>query len=135
MLNGEKQFDFSYQHDLIIEQNDEIKVIGSIKTSSKDRIDKIFIDKFLYNKLTEKETPHIAIFLNDVQRKNNKRENEYGINVTFLPGHFKGYTLKLNPLDGVYYCDIRPNMKTEKILKDHIKTFDNLLIDDIWKFL
>lgn len=135
MLNGEKQFDFSYQHDLIIEQNDEIKVIGSIKTSSKDRIDKIFIDKFLYNKLTEKETPHIAIFLNDVQRKNTKRENEYGINATFLPGHFKGYTVKLNPLDGVYYCDIRPNMRTDIILKDHIKTFDNLLIDDIWKFV
>lgn len=135
MLNGEKQFDFSYQHDLIIEQNNEIKVIGSIKTSSKDRIDKIFIDKFLYNKLTEKETPHIAIFLNDVQRKNTKKENEYGINSTFLPGHFKGYTVKLNPLDGVYYCDIRPNMQADKILKNHIKTFDNLLIDDIWKFI
>jgi hypothetical protein len=135
MLNGEKQFDFSYQHDLIVERDNQIKVIGSIKTSSKDRIDKIFIDKFLYNKLTEKETPHIAIFLNDVQRKNTKRENKYGINATFLPGHFKGYTVKLNPLDGVYYCDIRPNMRTENILKDYIKTFDHLLIDDIWKFL
>ena len=41
----------------------------------------------------------------------------------------------LSPVDGVYYCDIRPLMKTEPILKDHIKTFDNLLIDDIWKFL
>lgn len=133
-INGIKQFDFSYQHDLIIEKDGEVKVIGSIKTSSKDRIDKIFIDKFLYNKLIEKNTPHIAIFLNDVQRKNTRRENEYGINSTFLPGHFKGYTLKLNPLDGVYYCDIRPNMLTEKILKDHIKTFDNLLIEDIWKF-
>ena len=68
-------------------------------------------------KLTEKQTPHIAIFLNDVQRKNTKKENEYGINSTFLPGHFKGYTVKLNPLDGVYYCDIRPNMITESILK------------------
>jgi len=67
--------------------------------------------------------------------KNTRRENEYGINATFLPGHFKGYTVKLNPLDGVYYCDIRPNMQTENILKDHIKTFDNLLIEDIWKFL
>ena len=132
---GQSQFNMSYQHDLIIQKDDEVKVIGSIKTSSKDRIDKIFIDKFLHNKLTEKETPHIAIFLNDVQRKNTKRENEYGINATFLPGHFKGYTVKLNPLDGVYYCDIRPNMRTESILKDHIKTFDNLLIEDIWKFV
>lgn len=135
VVDGEPTFNMSYQHDLIIEKADDIKVIGSIKTSSKDRIDKIFIDKFLYNKLTEKATPHIAIFLNDVQRKNARRENEYGINATFLPGHFKGYTVKLNPLDGVYYCDIRPNMRTEHILKDHIKTFDNLLIEDIWKFL
>lgn len=135
VVAGEPQFNMSYQHDLIIEKDNDVKVIGSIKTSSKDRIDKIFIDKFLYNKLTEKATPHIAIFLNDVQRKNTKRENEYGISATFLPGHFKGYTVKLNPLDGVYYCDIRPNMRTESILKDHIKTFDNLLIEDIWKFL
>ncbi len=135
IVDGEPTFNMSYQHDLIIEKENDVKVIGSIKTSSKDRIDKIFIDKFLYNKLTEKATPHIAIFLNDVQRKKTNRENEYGINATFLPGHFKGYTVKLNPLDGVYYCDIRPNMKTEIILKDHIKTFDNLLIDDIWKFI
>jgi hypothetical protein len=135
VVEGEKLFNMSYQHDLIVEKNEEISLIGSIKTSSKDRIDKIFIDKFLYNKLTEKQTPHIAIFLNDVQRKNTKNENQYGINATFLPGHFKGYTVKLNPLDGVYYCDIRPNMKTENILKDHIKTFDNLLVEDLWKFI
>jgi hypothetical protein len=134
IINGEKAFDMNYQHDLIVEKETDIKMIGSIKTSSKDRIDKIFIDKFLYNKLTEKATPHIAVFLNDVQRKNVKQENKYGINSTFLPGHFKGYTVKLNPLDGVYYCDIRPNMQTEDILKDHIKTFDNLLIEDIWQF-
>ena len=82
--------------------------------------------------MTDTETPHFAIFLNDVQRKGTK--NKYGINATFLPGHFKGYTIKLNPLDGVYYFDIRPNMGTEAILKDHIKTFDNFLIQDIWKF-
>lgn len=135
MVNGEKLFDMSYQHDLILQNREDIRLIGSIKTSSKDRIDKIFIDKFLYNKLTEKQTPHIAVFLNDVQRKNTKRKDEYGINATFLPGHFKGYTVKLNPLDGVYYCDIRPNMLTDLILKDHIKTFDNLLVADIWNFV
>ena len=135
IVDNQKLFDMSYQHDLIIEKDNDIEVIGSIKTSSKDRIDKIFIDKFLYHKLTEKQTPHIAIFLNDVQRKKTRKEGKYGINATFLPGHFKGYTVKLNPLDGVYYCDIRPNMTTEDILKDQIKTFDNLLVDDIWKFL
>lgn len=135
IIRGKEQFCMSYQHDLIVKNDDKIKLIGSIKTSSKDRIDKIFIDKFLYNKLTGTNTPHIAIFLNDVQRKNGKQKNKYGINATFLPGHFRGYTVKLNPLDGVYYCDIRPNMQTEKILKKHIRTFDRLLCDDIWKFI
>jgi hypothetical protein len=135
LIDGLSTFNMSYQHDLIIETDSTIKLIGSIKTSSKDRIDKIFMDKFLHNRLTEKATPHIAIFLNDVQRKKSKKENQYVINSTFLPGHFKGYTVKLNPLDGVYYCDIRPNMRTEAILKDHIKTFDNLLVEDIWKFI
>jgi hypothetical protein len=132
-IDGQIAFQMKYQHDLIIKKDDKIKAIGSIKTSSKDRMGKIFIDKFLYNKLTDNQTPHFAIFLNDVQRKGN--EGKYSINGTFLTGHFKGYTVKLNPLDGVYYCDIRPNMLTEKILKDHIKTFDHFVFTDVWEFL
>ncbi|MHB1276354.1 MAG: hypothetical protein ACYC0D_10735 [Candidatus Humimicrobiaceae bacterium] len=135
MLNGKEQFRMSYQHDLVVKINGDIKMLGSVKTSSKDRIDKIFIDRFLYCKLTNTNILHIAIFLNDVQRKNGKQKNNYGINSTFLPGHFRGYTVKLNPLDGVYYCDIRPNMLKEEILKDHIRTFDHLLCEDIWGFL
>jgi len=80
-------------------------VIGSVKTSSKDRIDNIFLDKFLYCKLTETALPHIAIFLNDVQ------------------------------LDGVYYCDIRPNIQTDKLLKPHIRTIDHFFCSDIWTFI
>lgn len=132
-IDGETAFHMKYQHDLIIEVDSSTKAIGSVKTSSKDRVDKIFIDKFLYNRLTDTDTPHFAIFLNDVQRKG--REGKYGISATFLPGHFKGYTIRLNPLDGVYYCDIRPNMLSEDILKDHIKTFDHFLFSDVWKFL
>lgn len=97
IINGVKEFNMSYQHDLIIENNNEIKVIGSIKTSSKDRIDKIFIDKFLYNKLTEKQTPHIAIFLNDVQRKNTRKIDKYGVNSTFLRP-FQGIHYKIKPV-------------------------------------
>jgi hypothetical protein len=135
MVDGQPTFSMSYQHDLIIADESGTKVIGSIKTSSKDRIGKIFVDKFIHSKLTDKSIPYIAIFLNDVQRKNSKKENEYNISATFLPGHFKGYTVKLNPLDGIYYCDIRPNMQTETMLKDHIRTFDHLLVEDIWKFV
>lgn len=132
-IDGEIAFNMNYQHDLVIQSESATKAIGSVKTSSKDRIDKIFIDKFLYNKLTDTRTPHFAIFLNDVQRKG--KEGKYGINTTFLTGHFKGYTVKLNSLDGVYYCDIRPNMISEAILKDHIKTFDHFVFSDIWKFI
>lgn len=132
---GNVLFTSSYQHDLMISNNDELRVIGSVKTSSKDRIDKVFVDKFLYNRLTETNTPHIAIFLNDVQRKNTRKENKYGISSTFLPGHFKAYTFKLNPLDGVYYCDIRPNMLTDELLSQSIKTIDHFFFNDIWELL
>ncbi|WRH67147.1 MAG: hypothetical protein RSE13_01385 [Planktothrix sp. GU0601_MAG3] len=133
--NGEFLFNMSYQHDLLISEQDELKIIGSVKTSSKDRIDKIFVDKFLYNKLTATNLPHIAIFLNDVQRKKTKQLNKYGINSTFLSGHFKAYTIRLNPLDGVYYCDIRPNMVSDSLLSQHIQTIDYFFYDDLWRLL
>jgi hypothetical protein len=133
--DGSVLFKSSYQHDLMISCEDELKIIGSVKTSSKDRIDKVFMDKFLYNRLTDTALPHIAIFLNDVQRKKTRRENEYGVSATFLPGHFKAYTVKLNPLDGVYYCDIRPNMVDDKLLSQHIKTIDHFFYSDLWELL
>lgn len=132
---GAELFKASYQHDLLISKDAELKIIGSVKTSSKDRIDKVFMDKFLYGRLTDTALPHIAIFLNDVQRKNSKRENEYGVSATFLPGHFKAYTIKLNPLDGVYYCDIRSNMVSDALLSQHIKTIDHFFYSDLWTLL
>jgi hypothetical protein len=134
-VDGIELFKSSYQHDLLLSKDDELKIIGSVKTSSKDRIDKVFMNKFLYNRLTDTALPHIAIFLNDVQRKKAKRENEYGINPTFLPGHFKAYSIKLNPLDGVYYCDIRPNMITDPLMSQHIKTIDHFFYSDLWELL
>ena len=131
--DNEELFKMAYQHDLIVEELGQVRAIGSVKTSSKDRLDKIFIDKFLYNRLTNSTTPHFAVFLNDVQRKG--KEPHFGINTTFLTGHFKGYTIKLNPLDGVYYCDLRPNMLTDCILSEQIHSLDVLLTEDIWKFI
>jgi len=133
-VDGQEEFTMCYQHDLIVREGQLVKIIGSVKTSSKDRLDKIFIDKFLFCKLTGGCIPHVAIFLNDVQRKGNNPRN-YGVDSTFLPGHFKGYTVKLNPLDGVYYCDIRPSMVTSPIIRDHIRTFDAFIFDELWKFL
>ncbi len=132
---GTELFKSSYQHDLLISKDGELKVIGSVKTSSKDRIDKVFMDKFLYNKLTDTALPHIAIFLNDVQRKKGNQPNRYGVSATFLPGHFKAFTIKLNPLDGVYYCDIRPGMIEDELLSKHIKTIDHFFYSDLWELL
>lgn len=125
--------EMNYQNDIEIKVEGEIVAIGSVKTSSKDRIDKIFLDKLMYNRLTNTDTPHFAIFLHDVQRAG--KEPNYKIGQTFLTGHFKAYTIGLNPLDGVYYCDLRPIMKTDDLLKEHIKSLDYLLCEDVWKFV
>lgn len=127
--HGTELFKMNYQHDMMLEVDGELRAIGSVKTSSKDRIDKVFMDKFLFGRLTETDLPHIAIFLNDVQRKGVLPN--YGVNSTFLPGHFKAYTVKLNALDGVYYCDIRPNMRVDPLLKEHISTIDRFFCDDL----
>lgn len=133
VVEGMEEFKMSYQHDLVIQRDGHLKVLGSVKTSSKDRIDKIFIDKFLYSKLTETQLPHVAIFLNDVQRKG--KHPKYEINATFLPGHFKGYSIKLNPLDGVYYCDLRANMMTDAYLATQIHPIDRFFCNDLWEFV
>lgn len=122
-----------YQNDIEIKVRGEIVAIGSVKTSSKDRIDKIFLDKLMYNRLTNTNTPHFAIFLHDVQRAG--QEPNYKVGQTFLTGHFKAYTIGLNPLDGVYYCDLRPVMKKDMLLKEHIKSLDYLLCEDVWKYI
>ena len=122
-----------YLNDIEIKINGEIVAIGSVKTSSKDRIDKIFLDKLMYNRLTQTDTPHFAIFLHDVQRAG--REPNYKVGQTFLTGRFKAYTIGLNPLDGVYYCDLRPLMKSDQLLRKHIKSLDCLLCEDIWTYI
>lgn len=131
--DGIEQFRMNYQHDLMVEVEGDLKAIGSVKTSSKDRIDKVFIDKFLYNQLTGVAKPHFAIFLNDVQRKG--KEPNYGTSQTFLPGHFKGYTVKLNPLDGVYYCDLLPQMESDPLLAKHISRIDRFFAEDLRAFV
>lgn len=134
LVDGVKQCDMNFQHDLVVQSADAVKIIGSVKTSSKDRIGKIFVDKMLLKALTGEAVPQIAIFLNDVQR-GKKSDKSYKVSSTFLPGHFKAYTIKVNPLDGVYYCDLRPNMKTDPLLSSAISRIDNFFCEEIWSFL
>lgn len=134
-LDDIPDFEVKYQHDLAFKVEGDLRLIGSVKTSSKDRIDKVFIDKFLYNQIKKTDVPHFAIFLNDVQRKNTKNETNFAISQTFLRGHFKGYSIALSPLDGVYYSDLRPIMKDDLFLKKEIKRLDELICKDIWKLI
>lgn len=111
-----------------IEQNE---IVGSVKTTSKDRIDKIFLDKYLLTKLLGRDIPVIAIFLHDVQRAR-KGSSIFGIAPTFKKNHFLGYTIALNRLDGVYYVDPRPDMVNDPQLREQIKDFQQFLVHDLW---
>ena len=129
---GQELLRMKYQHDLVVRDRDgEIALLGSVKTSSKDRIDKIFVDKMLFSRLSGRDTPYIAVFLNDVQRAKTAAPGRYQVNSTFLTGHFKAYTIRLAPLDGVFYCDLRPAMKTDPFLAARIRPLDALFFDDL----
>ena len=131
-IPGYPGYKMSYQIDLVFSRDKAIltsetkylhpsEVVGSVKTTSKDRIDKIFLDKYLLNKLIGRHIPVIAIFLHDVQRAR-RGQSIFGINSTFKSNHFLGYTVALNKLDGVYYVDPRPEMMGNKRLREQILT-------------
>jgi hypothetical protein len=132
----------SYELDVVFSRNKAIlmseteyihssEIVGSVKTTSKDRLDKIFIDKYLLNKLLGRNIPVVAIFLHDVQRA--QRGNSiFGINSTFKSNHFLGYTVALNKLEGIYYVDPRPEMLVNERLREQISDFQQFLVSDMW---
>jgi hypothetical protein len=142
-IPGYPGYEMSYELDLVFSRNKaivtaetrfihETEIVGSVKTTSKDRIDKIFLDKYLLTKLLGRQVPVIAIFLHDVQRA--KSGNSiFGINSTFKSNHFLGYTVALNRLDGVYYVDPRPEMLTNDRLREQIRDFQAFLVKDLWQ--
>jgi hypothetical protein len=133
----------SYELDLVFSRNkaivatetsfiDVTEVVGSVKTTSKDRIDKVFLDKYLLSRLLGRNVPVVAIFLHDVQRAR-KGRSIFGVNSTFKSNHFLGYTVALNSLDGVYYVDPRPEMVANERLRRQISDFQKFLVSDLWK--
>ena len=143
-IPGHADYAMSYQLDLVFSRQSVViasesqfihpdEVIGSVKTTSKDRIDKIFLDKYLLNKLLDRDIPVIAIFLHDVQRA--KRANSiFGVNSTFKTNHFLGYTMALTRMNGVYYVDPRPDMISDPRLNREIQDFQQFLAHDLWRF-
>lgn len=141
-IPGFPDYEMSYELDLVFSRNKAIitsetkfinvsEVVGSVKTTSKDRIDKVFLDKYLLTKLLGRDIPVIAIFLHDVQRAK-KGNSIFGVNTTFKSNHFLGYTVALNKLDGVYYVDPRPEMTTNARLREQIFYFQQFLVKDLW---
>lgn len=142
-IPGYPDYSMSYELDIVFSRNKAIvaseteyihpnEVVGSVKTTSKDRIDKVFLDKYLLTQFLGREIPVIAIFLHDVQRAR-RAQSIFGINSTFKSNHFLGYTVALNRLDGVYYVDPRPDMVTNERLREQISDFQEFLVNDLWK--
>jgi hypothetical protein len=152
-IPGYKDYKMSYELDMVFSRETAIliseeeakyihhsEIVGSVKTTSKDRIDKIFLDKYLLTKLLQRDIPVVAIFLHDVQRSKAPRDLErsgdrhFNIASTFKTNHFLGYTVALNKLDGVYYVDPRPDMVENERLREQIKDFQEFLVRDLWIF-
>lgn len=141
-IPGYKGYHMSYELDVVFSRHKAIltsesefihvdEIVGSVKTTSKDRLDKIFIDKYLLNQLIGRDIPVVAIFLHDVQRAT-RGNSIFGINSTFKSNHFLGYTVALNRLDGIYYVDPRPEMTRNERLREQIADFQQFLIRDMW---
>lgn len=135
--DGEKLY--SCETDIIVSPHNSIKsntksinkdeFIVSLKTTSKDRMGKIFLDKLLMQKFAKHPVKVVGIFLNDVQRKEAEK-----ISYTFVSGLFMVYTKFLTQLEGVYFVD--PPPITRKVpFNQHIAPFSKFIVDDIHKLL
>lgn len=106
---------------------DKNEIVVSIKTTSKDRMGKMFIDKILLERFVKHPQKVIGIFLNDVQRK-----EDNNISFTLVSGLFMVYTKFLITLEGIYYLDPPPNA-LKLPYSNHMKRFSDLITEDLEK--
>jgi hypothetical protein len=134
---GEKTY--KCENDLILSPFNEVKstnkyldkdeLVVSVKTTSKDRMGKMFIDKILLERFVKHDQKVIGIFLNDVQRKQSNN-----ISFTLVSGLFMVYSNFLTELEGVFYLDPPPNAQKEPFNK-YMKPFSELVTKEIWNLL
>jgi hypothetical protein len=105
------------------------EIVVSAKTTSKDRMGKMFMDKMLLEKFIGHPQKVLGIFLNDVQRKEGDN-----ISYTLVSGLFMIYTKFLTKLEGVYYIDPPPNA-LKAPYNQYMKRFSNLILTDIKQLL
>ncbi len=108
------------------------EIIISLKTTTKDRMPKIFIDKVLVEKFVGHSVRVVGISQNDVQRKDDSADVK--ISTTFVSNLFMVYTRFLAQLDGYYYLDL-PTKANERPFNQHIFPFSKFLITDVWRML
>jgi hypothetical protein len=130
---------YKCENDLIISPYKSVKsttkeldgneIVVSVKTTSKDRMGKMFIDKILLEKFVNHPQKVIGIFLNDVQRK-----EDNNISYTLVSGLFMVYSKFLTQLEGIYYLDPPPNAK-KKPYSNYMKPFAELITNDLKKLL
>jgi hypothetical protein len=101
------------------------EVIVSVKTTSKDRMGKMFMDKILLERFVGHDLKVIGIFLKDVQRK-----GERDISFTLVSDLFMVYNKFITQLNGIYYLDPPPNALKEPFNK-YMKPFSKLITEDI----
>ena len=111
---------------------DKREIIVSLKTTTKDRMPKIFIDKILIERFLGHSVKMIGISQNDIQRSENK--NGLKISYTFVSNLFMVYTKFLAELDGYYYLDIPKRAKSSPF-NNYIFPFSKFIINDIWELL
>lgn len=105
---------------------DEKDTILSVKTSSKDRMKLIFVDRFALKRiLNSGKINYIALYHNDVQRSGTKN-----IRSTFVPDHYLVLCYVFGDLP-LYYLD-PPIISKDSRFHERIKTFDTFILHDIW---
>ncbi|MDP3148589.1 MAG: hypothetical protein Q8N83_05610 [Ignavibacteria bacterium] len=111
---------------------DQNEIVISLKTTTKDRMPKIFIDKVLMERFVGHPVRVVGISQNDIQR----HEGSDGIKIssTFVSNLFMVYTRFLAQLEGYYYLDM-PSKALERPFNQHIFPFSKFIITDIWKML
>lgn len=130
---------YKCENDLILSPYEKVKssssfldkheIVVSAKTTSKDRMGKMFIDKILLERFVNHEQKVIGIFLNDVQRK-----KDNNISFTLVSGLFMVYSKFLTRLEGIYYFDLPPVAKKTPY-SNYLKPFSELITKDITTLL
>lgn len=108
------------------------EIVISLKTITKDRMPKIFIDKILMERFIGHPVRVVGISLNDVQRKEDV--GQVRISYTFVSNLFMVYTKFLAELEGYYYLD-PPKRVLVPPFNQYIFPFSKFLLEDIWRLL